>query len=60
MNVGLKFATPEEFFLGQKEKIPSPEFNPKDLLKKGKVFDKVVKQNYAKPDGSKDSNIYLS
>jgi len=38
LNVGLKFQTPEQFFLGQKETVPKPQFDPKQINKSGSAL----------------------
>eukprot|EP01016_Furgasonia_blochmanni_P038244 TRINITY_DN4600_c0_g1_i2.p1 TRINITY_DN4600_c0_g1~~TRINITY_DN4600_c0_g1_i2.p1 ORF type:complete len:404 (-),score=129.89 TRINITY_DN4600_c0_g1_i2:255-1418(-) len=38
LNVGLIFQTPEEFFLGAKETLPTFAFDPRKLKKTGSVF----------------------
>lgn len=37
-NLEITFKTPEEFFLNQKEKVPEPEFNPKEIKNTGPVL----------------------
>lgn len=36
-NLEIDFKTPEQFFLGEREEIPEPEFNPKNIKKTGAV-----------------------
>lgn len=45
MNVGIQFQTPEEFFLGEKQSVPKPEFNPKSLPKEGNLFEESSNNN---------------
>lgn len=57
LNVGLKFQTPEKFFLGEQEKIPVPEFNPKNLPKTGPIFQNSNDSNAKNSKGAKESLI---
>lgn len=50
LNLELKFYTPEMYFLGSKEELPKPSFNPKTIAKSGSLFkgenvDKVEPQS---------------
>lgn len=38
LNIGINFQTPEQFFLGETENIPSPAMNPKNIKKAGPVI----------------------
>jgi bifunctional polynucleotide phosphatase/kinase len=33
INIGVKFETPEKFFLGEKDRVVKPKFDPKAILK---------------------------
>jgi bifunctional polynucleotide phosphatase/kinase len=38
LNIGITFETPEKFFLGEKDELPEPEINPRNIKNSGSVF----------------------
>ena len=59
MNIGIKFKTPEDFFLGKKQKIHVPHFNPKNLPKTGPIFKEDTINTVKNIKGNKQSIYYL-
>lgn len=59
MNIGLKFQTPEEFFLGEKQKVPTPEFNPKNIPKTGSIFKDSTSNDVKNSKGAKESIVFF-
>mmetsp|Transcript_38602 Transcript_38602/g.43843 ORF Transcript_38602/g.43843 Transcript_38602/m.43843 type:complete len:191 (+) Transcript_38602:1038-1610(+) len=56
LNIGAKFQTPEEFFFGQKQKIPKIAFNPsKFFQKEGDVLKSSGKLKY----GSQEIIVFV-